>query len=192
MEGECVMDGRRQAFFVVDNGVVLEHASRIGSNALALYVILACHARTGSGACYPSIKRLVQLMRRSRPVVFEALRTLQEHKLVAVEQRRSGNGGLTSNLYTLLPVAVSVSPDRAAASIIDEHAITGGVVEYHVSPDRAVVSIVDGGGKAFVPRVVSIVDEGSKAFVPRVVSIVDEGGQIDCLPLVNIVYSELD
>ena len=158
MEGEGVLDGRRHAFFVVDNRVVLEYASRIGSNALTLYVILACHARTESGACYPSIKRLIELMGRSKPVVFEALRTLQEHKLVTVVQRRSENGGLTSNLYTLLPVAVS--------------------------PDRGVESIVDEGSKACDPRVVNIVDEGSKACDPRVVvNIVDYPGQIDCLPL---------
>ena len=50
MERETVVDRRRHSFFVVENVVILEYAERIGSHALALYVILACHARAETGS----------------------------------------------------------------------------------------------------------------------------------------------
>ena len=43
----------------------------------------------------------MKLMRRSRPVVFEAIEVLKAHGLLSVQQRRMADGGLTSNLYTL-------------------------------------------------------------------------------------------
>lgn len=64
--------GGGSRFFVVDNAVVLETAAVIGSHALALCGILACHARIDSRMWYPAIRRLMQLIGRSRPSVFAA------------------------------------------------------------------------------------------------------------------------
>ena len=115
MERETVVDQRRRSFFVVDNVVILEYAEKIGSNALALYVILACHTGAETGECYPSIKRLMKLMDRSRTVVFESIEVLKAHGLLSAQQRRMADGGLTSNLYTLL--ALPDSPVPMAAEV---------------------------------------------------------------------------
>jgi len=106
MQKDAVADKRRHPFFTIDNAVILEYGPKIGSNALALYVILACHAKETSGTCYPSIKRLMVQMQRSREVVYQAIETLKEHGLISVEGRRDPDSdSLKSNLYTLLPIS---------------------------------------------------------------------------------------
>jgi len=180
------VDRTRRAFFVVDNDLVLEHAAHIGSNALALYVILACHARSTTGECYPSIRRLMRLMGRSRSVVMEATRVLQDHKLLTVAHRRSESGGQASNLYTLLPIA-SVTGAGAGAD-----SAPAGMAE----PVRRVVGGDDAGCQREVVRIgdalVHMADGGGNEMDPGVVLIADSPGSIGCLPPGNAVDTETD
>ena len=182
------------AFFLVANDLVFKHAAEIGSNALALYVILACHAKSGTGECYPSVRRLMRLMGRSRPVVTEAMRVLQERDLVTVTQRRSEYGGQASNLYTLLPLPVEAGSDSDPADGSRGQAAewraargAGGRIE----TEEAEAAQNPAGVVQMAAGVAQMPAGETKVCVPGVVQIAASPGAIGCVPPVQNLSPEL-
>jgi DNA-binding MarR family transcriptional regulator len=98
-----VLDRRRYSFFMVDNEVIDDYASRIGVYALGVYSVLARFSNQ-EGVCFPSLNTIAHRLGISKPSVIKALETLETYGLLAKEHRFNQKGDHTSNLYILLEV----------------------------------------------------------------------------------------
>lgn len=76
-------------------------ASGLPMAARLLLHVLTTFANSANGECWPSTRKLAQLMGCSRRTVFEALRAAGASPLVKVERRTRPNGSSSSNLYKL-------------------------------------------------------------------------------------------
>jgi DNA-binding MarR family transcriptional regulator len=109
-----VRDERRHNFFIVDNEVVMRHASELGPHGLAVYCALVCHAG-GKGFWDGSMEYLAKELGMSRRGVLNVLEKLEEKELIQVERRRVGNNMKTTNTYRILPV------EKDAADVNEVH-----------------------------------------------------------------------
>jgi DNA-binding MarR family transcriptional regulator len=98
-----VLDRRRYSFFMIDNEVIDDYASRIGIYALGVYSVLARFSNQ-EGVCFPSLNTIAHRLGISKPSVIKALETLETYGLLAKEHRFNQKGDHTSNLYILLEV----------------------------------------------------------------------------------------
>lgn len=96
-------DERKFDFFILDNEIITVHAAAIGIHALGVYVVLVEIAGR-STSCFPSTSTIAALLGVTRQTVSSAIRTLKEHGLIAVEERRRSDNGQTSNEYTIKQV----------------------------------------------------------------------------------------
>ena len=103
MSSARLRDGRRHAFFIMDNEFVDECIERIPekrrADALAAYVVLARHADT-HGVAWPGVEYIGAKMGRSKPVVIEAISELGKAGLIGKERR----GQNKTNVYVLEPI----------------------------------------------------------------------------------------
>ena len=95
----------------LDTAVVATYGPVIGAYGVAVYAVLAQHAKRHVETCYPSIGTIARLLSLSRSTVKKTLRRLEAQGLIAVQPRQDGQGDPTSNLYTLLdPTPESTVP----------------------------------------------------------------------------------
>ena len=104
-----VRDQRGGNWFWMHNEILDRYGAELGPIGIAVYAALARHANNGTGECYPSRKALAKAIGASVPSVDRALARLRDLGLVSWEQRRTVDGDLTSNAYTLLPLPVGIA-----------------------------------------------------------------------------------
>lgn len=137
---------KRPPFAMIPRHVSEEYAAKAGLAAWGLFAVLAQYADE-DGACWPSHQTLAKATGASRATVIRAIKKLQAIGLVQVEQRSTGEGAKTSNLYRIpalkhvspadIPSSTSAHPHVSPADI---PCITGGhkqepVNENHVERD---------------------------------------------------------
>ena len=74
--------------------------TELSHRARAVYLYLRDHA-DAEGKCWPGIKRIASDLRLSRRTVQRALADLESAGYVERAERYRGNGGRSSNLYTV-------------------------------------------------------------------------------------------
>lgn len=100
---ENLDDARRTWIFHVDDVVVDDYAPKIGVYGLAIYVLLARHAKENKS--FPSYRLITKKLGIGRATVVRALAKLEEVRLITKEVRYTEVGDLDSNLYTLLDLS---------------------------------------------------------------------------------------
>jgi hypothetical protein len=101
MEG--FRDARRTYTFTMDDAVLDVFGPRIGAYGVAVYALLARHAKHQEA--FPSYATLTKKLGMSRRGVINAIRTLVEVGLVQKATRTSAYGDPSSNLYTLVDLS---------------------------------------------------------------------------------------
>lgn len=101
METFQVRDLRTEKRFFVDNIIIDEYGSELGSYGIAVYNVLCRFARLETQQAYPSVSTIANRIDAGTTKVREELRLLEELELIRTERRRNDKGQ-TSNLYTLL------------------------------------------------------------------------------------------
>lgn len=98
-----VVDGRRTGVFIVEDAAVDSMASVVGTNALAVYVVLCRHA-SRDGVCYPSADTIGAKLGMSRSTVWRAVALLERHRMVGRSKRQphGRTGTFLNNEYRLL------------------------------------------------------------------------------------------
>lgn len=81
-----VRSKRQQNWFWIDNEIIDVYGQRIGSAALAVYISIVRHSDPSKQTCFPSISLLQEHCRLRRPEVIEAIKVLEEHKLIGAER----------------------------------------------------------------------------------------------------------
>lgn len=94
-----VRSKRQQGWFWVENDFVDRLASRVGHDAFAVYICLCRFSDVKTQECYPSISTLQNLLKMGRSKVLEAISSLEENQVIAVDRSRSPGG---VNHYVLL------------------------------------------------------------------------------------------
>ena len=89
-----------------------------------LFVCLLSHADIKTGQCFPSIATLAAEGGLSRPTVKRAIKWLEAHNYLTIQQRFTTNGDRATSLYTLL------MPGETLADA-QEHGWAGRVRETH-------------------------------------------------------------
>jgi DNA-binding Lrp family transcriptional regulator len=106
-----IRDARGSHWFYQDNEIVDLYGPKIGAYAIAVYTVLARRANDTTQQCFPSYSSIGKSLSISRNAVIQALRKLEEHGLIKIETRiNPDDGGVTSNLYTLLKVRKDYPP----------------------------------------------------------------------------------
>jgi len=95
----CLKDGRRTYTFYLDDEVIDTFGPKIGAYGVAVYALLARHAKHSQ--CFPSYTRIQKQLGLSRQTVWRTIDCLVREGLIHREQRNSQQGDLDSNLYTL-------------------------------------------------------------------------------------------
>lgn len=114
-------------YFSLDNDVIDHHAKTIGIIGVGLYTALARYANRKTGACWPSIGRLANLLDCARSTIKIYLRKLVEVGLITITPRHDEAGDATSHLYTLLdPSPTAMDRRRAAHEAAGAAALEGG------------------------------------------------------------------
>jgi DNA-binding transcriptional regulator YhcF (GntR family) len=96
-------DTRQPGYYWADNEIIDEYAAKIGPYALAVYHALCRHADK-HGQSFPAIPTLAKNLKMSPRKAHDALKTLQAHGLIEIEERTKESGVRTSNCYTLIQV----------------------------------------------------------------------------------------
>ena len=110
---------KRAHFFSIDNDIIDVHAKTIGAIGIAIYAVLARYANRRTGECWPAITRIQRTLNLGRSTVKRYLHRLEAAGLITVEERWSGEGDRTSNLYTLLnpePAAIAARHQTTSAA----------------------------------------------------------------------------
>ena len=100
---ECLTDKRRTYTFYVDDAVLDVFGPKIGAYGIAVYTLLARHAKHKQ--CFPSYRHIQKQLGLSRQTVWRTLELLVKEGLISREQRSSAHGDNDSNLYTLLDLS---------------------------------------------------------------------------------------
>jgi hypothetical protein len=90
---------------MIASAVVREYGPKIGAIPLAVYVVLSEHADK-HGRCFPSYKKIGEMVNISRRQAIRAVHTLVEHGLVEVEYRRDDETMRAQSNVFLLPKCV--------------------------------------------------------------------------------------
>lgn len=91
---------RREPFAMMPRWVLERHAAELGLAAWGVLTALVHHA-DHAGRCFPSRKRIADLLGIHPNTVTDAIAKLSAAGLVAVESRRTDTGSQTSNAYVL-------------------------------------------------------------------------------------------
>lgn len=93
----------RGGFLWINNEIIDDFAAEIGGTGLLVYVILCRYANNGTAESYPSQEKLAELCQVSVRTIRRAIASLQQHKLILIDQLTEG-GKFSRNIYTLLRV----------------------------------------------------------------------------------------
>lgn len=107
-EQATLHDARRSYRFWMDDALIDTYGPKIGAYGIALYALLARHARQGQ--CFPSYKHMMRQLNVSRMTIFRTLQTLEKEGLITKERRQGAQGDLISSLYTLTHISHEEAP----------------------------------------------------------------------------------
>ncbi len=108
MESDSVgVECRRLPFTLIEN-VILEDQA-LGAVDVLVYLALAKHS-DGEGVCWPSLTTIAKLARVHRSSVAEAIKRLEVAGYVKRTARFRPDGGVTSNVYRLMPLEARKYP----------------------------------------------------------------------------------
>jgi hypothetical protein len=93
----------RQNWFWDDNAIF---DMGLSPAAMLVRFYLCRCADSSTSQAYPTVNTIAAKCGLSRSTVYEALKELEQKNLIIRESRTNGNGGATSNLYTILPAVV--------------------------------------------------------------------------------------
>src|SRR5208337_2837518 len=111
-EGNMLSDSigverRRLPFTLIEN-IVLEDKA-LGPVDILVYLALAKHA-DHEGTCWPSMATIAKVARVCRSKVFETIKHLEARGYLKRSARFRPDGGVTSNVYHLIPLEARKYP----------------------------------------------------------------------------------
>ncbi len=98
---------RRLPFTLIENVIIEDQA--LGPVDILVYLALAKHA-DGEGTCWPALSTIAKLARVHRSRVAEAIKRLEACGYLKRTARFRPDGGVTSNVYRLMPVEARKYP----------------------------------------------------------------------------------
>lgn len=101
---ETLTDQRRTYTFYVDDAVLDVFGPRIGAYGIAVYTLLARHAKQKES--FPSYRHIMKQLGISRMTLWRTIDVLIKEGLIQKKQRESTRGDLTSNLYILMDLSM--------------------------------------------------------------------------------------
>jgi len=115
MESNPVGVERRRLPFTLIENVVLEDLE-LGPVDILVYIALAKHA-DGEGTCWPSMATIGRLARCARETVARSITHLEARGYLKRTARFRPDGGVTSNVYKLMPIEAKIYPPVAQDDI---------------------------------------------------------------------------
>ena len=108
MQSDSVGVERRRLPFTLVENIVLED-QELGPVDILVYIALAKHADS-EGTCWPSLATIARLARVCRSSVAQAIKRLEARGYLQRTARFRPDGGVTSNVYKLMPMEVKAYP----------------------------------------------------------------------------------
>jgi len=121
-----IRDHRKPGWLWADRKIIKRDGAELGPHGIAVYIALCAYADTEQKA-WPAHASLSEITGMSRRHVVRSLKKLQAMGWVVWEQRRTKEGGLGSNIYTLL-----ATPERGGSDRESQGVVTGS----HKGSDR--------------------------------------------------------
>jgi len=112
--------------YLTDNAIIDDFGPKIGAHGVAVYHALNRFADRQTGECWPKIKKIGAKILLSESSVKRALHILKAVGLITIDPRWSEDGDRTSNLYTLIPVAMVSHRQQEGTSTPVENVCEGG------------------------------------------------------------------
>ncbi len=97
---DSVKRGSRRNFFIVDNGIFDERLELSSLDKL-VYICLLRYADNNSKECFPAMQTIAEDCCISRKRVNQAVKVLEQKKLLIKKQRFDKSGSKKSNLYII-------------------------------------------------------------------------------------------
>jgi hypothetical protein len=111
MQSDSIGVERRRLPFTLIENIVLEDQA-LGPVDILVYLALAKHADPG-GTCWPSMATIAKVARVCRSKVFETIKHLEARGYLKRSARFRPDGGVTSNVYRLMPLEAKKYPPVA-------------------------------------------------------------------------------
>jgi hypothetical protein len=115
MQSDSVGVERRRLPFTLIENIILED-QELGPVDILVYLALAKHA-DGEGTCWPSMATIGRLARCARETVARSITHLEARGYLKRTARFRPDGGVTSNVYQLMPMEVKKYPPVAQDDI---------------------------------------------------------------------------
>src|SRR5271169_6320957 len=111
MQSDSIAVERRRLPFTLIETVIIEDQA-LGPVDILVYLALAKHA-DGEGTCWPSMATIGKLARCARETVARSLKHLEARGYLKRTARFRPDGGVTSNVYQLMPIEAKRYPHVA-------------------------------------------------------------------------------
>lgn len=111
MQSDSVGVERRRLPFTLIENIILEDQA-LGPVDILVYLALAKHA-DGEGSCWPSLSTIAKIARVHRSSVIQAIKHLEARGYLKRTARFRPDGGVTSNVYQLMPIEAQKYPPIA-------------------------------------------------------------------------------
>ena len=108
MQGDSVGVERRRLPFTLIENIILEDQT-LSRVDILVYLAIAKHA-DGEGTCWPSMATIGKLARCARETVARSLTHLEARGYLKRTARFRPDGGVTSNVYQLMPIGAQLYP----------------------------------------------------------------------------------
>jgi len=106
-----IRDQRKSGWFWVDTRLVKRDAKTLGTDAIAVYCVLAAYANNDTQEAFPGVRTIAKMLHISPTTVREAIDALKINKWISVSERVTDDGKRhLSHIYTLID-----APGTAAA-----------------------------------------------------------------------------
>ncbi len=97
---DLIRKGSRRNFFIVDNGIFDERL-QLSSLDKLVYICLLRYADNNSKECFPAMQTIAEDCCISRKRVNQAVKVLEQRKLLIKKQRFDKKGSQKSNIYII-------------------------------------------------------------------------------------------
>jgi hypothetical protein len=108
MQSDSIGVERRRLPFTLIENVILEDQA-LGPVDLLVYLAIAKHA-DAEGVCWPSLPTIAKFARVHRSSVAQAIKRLEDRGYLKRTARFRPDGGVTSNVYQLMPIEAQKYP----------------------------------------------------------------------------------
>jgi hypothetical protein len=102
MSTDKLRDGRRPPFYIIDNAIIDEYATKIGVYGIAVYNLIARHADANGENAFPSLTTITKKLGIGRTKAAETIQLLIDTGLIEKERRTDEAGDASANLYTIV------------------------------------------------------------------------------------------